>query len=109
MILKHYYKITDALIFVVDSNDRDKVKDCAAELKTILDDEELKEHPILIMANKQDIKGSLSLDKATEKLGMNQFKGKTWKVEGTTGKGLKEGLDWLSSVLIKKICSQQKK
>ena len=38
-------------------------------------------------------------------MGMGQLKGRTWLVQGTsaiTGQGIKEGLDWMASVLLKK-------
>ena len=36
---------------------------------------------------------------------MGQLKGRSWLVQGTsatTGQGLKEGLDWMAGVLLKK-------
>ena len=110
-ILKNYYKITNGIIFVVDSNDKDKIKESADELKNMLNDEDLKNGPILVMANKQDIKGCLSPNQVTEELGMSQFKGRIWKVQGTsgvTGKGLNEGLEWMSSELLKYFGAKKK-
>ena len=96
VLWKHYYQNTDGLIFVVDSNDRDRIEDAA---------EELKESVVLVMANKQDLSGALSPNEVTEKMGMGQLKGRQWLVQGTsatTGQGLKEGLDWMAGVLLKK-------
>ena len=105
VLWKHYYQNTDGLIFVVDSNDRDRMEDAAEELKKMLAEEELKDCCVLVMANKQDLNGALSPGEVTEKLGMGALKGRTWLVQGTsatTGQGLKEGLDWMASVLLKK-------
>ena len=102
---KHYYQNTDGLIFVVDSNDRERMQKAANELKKMLAEEELKDCCVLVMANKQDLNGALSTDEVTKALGMESFKGRTWFVQGTsatTGQGLKEGLDWMASVLLKK-------
>ena len=110
-ILKNYYKITNGIIFVVDSNDKEKIKESADELKNMLNDEDLKNGPILVMANKQDIKGCLSPNQVAEELGMSQFKGRLWKVQGTsgvTGKGLNEGLEWMSSELLKYFGAKKK-
>ena len=96
---KHYYQNTDGLIFVVDSNDRDRIEDAAKELKKMLAEEELKDCAVLVMANKQDLNGALTPNEVTEKLGMSQLKGIMWLVQGTsaiTGEGLREGLDWLA-------------
>lgn len=105
VLWKHYYQNTDGLIFVVDSNDRDRVEDAAEELKKMLSEDELKDCVVLVMANKQDLSGAMSPNEVTEKLGLQQLKGKQWLVQGTsatTGQGLKEGLDWMAGVLLKK-------
>ena len=105
VLWKHYYQNTDGLIFVVDSNDRERMQKAANELKKMLAEEELKDCCVLVMANKQDLNGALSPSEVTKELEMGDLKGKTWLVQGTsatTGQGLKEGLDWLASVLLKK-------
>ena len=105
VLWKHYYQNTDGLIFVVDSNDRDRIEDAAEELKKMLAEEELKDCQVLVMANKQDLEGALTPNDVTEKMGMNQLQGRTWFVQGTsatTGQGLREGLDWMASALLKK-------
>ena len=105
VLWKHYYQNTDGLIFVVDSNDRDRIEDAGKELKKLLEAEELKDCPVLVYANKEDLNGALAPGEVTEKLGMGQLKGRTWLVQGasaTTGQGLKEGLDWMASALLKK-------
>ena len=102
---KHYYSNTDGVIFVVDSNDKDRIDDAAEELKKMLDEDELKDCIVLVMANKQDLNGALSPNDVSNKMGMEQLKGRQWRVQGTsatTGQGLKEGLDWMANVLLKK-------
>ena len=103
-LYKYYYQNTEGLIFVVDSNDRDRIEDAAEEFKKMIAEEELKDCAVLVMANKQDLNGALSPDEVIEQLGKDQLKGRTWLVKGTsatTGQGLKEGLDWMASVLLK--------
>ena len=105
VLWKHYYQNTDGLIFVVDSNDKERIEEAGDELKKMLAEEELKDCAVLVMANKQDLNGALSPGEVTEKLGMGSLKGRNWLVQGTsasTGQGLKEGLDWMASVLLKK-------
>ena len=105
VLWKHHYQNTDGLIFVVDANDRDRIDEAVGELKELLEAEELKDCPVLVYANKEDLNGALGPGEVTEKLGMGQLKGRTWLVQGasaTTGQGLKEGLDWMASVLLKK-------
>ncbi len=105
VLWKHYYQNTDGLIFVVDSNDMDRIDDAAEELKRMLNEEELKDCVVLVMANKQDLSGAMSPNQVTEKMGLSQLKGRQWLVQGTsatTGQGLMEGLDWMAGVLLKK-------
>ena len=104
LLFRHFYQNTEGLIFVVDSNDRDRIEDAADELKKILAEEELKDCCVLVMANKQDLNGALSPDEVTKALGMESLTGRTWFVQGTsatTGQGLEEGLNWMASVLLK--------
>lgn len=57
---RHYYSGTQAIIFVVDSNDRDRMEDARKELKRVMDEGEVKEALLLVFANKQDIAGGES-------------------------------------------------
>ena len=105
VLWKHYYQGTDGLIFVVDSNDRDRIDEAAEELKRMLNEPELKDVVLLVMANKQDLPGCLSPNDVTDKLALPQMKNRKWLTQGTsatTGHGLKEGLDWLAEELLKK-------
>ena len=104
MLWKHYYQNTDGIIFVVDSNDKDRIKLSEEVLKLMLAEEDLKNSALLVMANKQDLSGALSPNEVTQQLGMKEIKGRNWLVQGTsaqTGQGLKEGLDWLANTLLK--------
>ena len=49
---RHYYTNTQGIIFVVDSNDRDRVDDAREELHKMINDEELKDAVVLVYANK---------------------------------------------------------
>ena len=105
VLWKHYYQNTDGIIYIVDSNDPERLEDSKEELKKMLAEEELKDCAVLVMANKQDLNGALSPNDVTDKMGMGQLKGRSWLVQGTsatTGQGLKEGLDWMAGVLLKK-------
>ena len=102
---KQYYQNTDGLIFVVDSNDQDRIEDAAEELKKMLAEEELKDCPVLVYANKQDINNVLCPREVYERLKMGEIKERSWLVQGTsatTGQGLKEGLDWMAGCLTQK-------
>jgi small GTP-binding protein len=50
---RHYYQNTQGLIFVVDSNDKDRVGEAHDELHRMLSEDELREAIVLVFANKQ--------------------------------------------------------
>mmetsp|Transcript_11643 Transcript_11643/g.40781 ORF Transcript_11643/g.40781 Transcript_11643/m.40781 type:complete len:184 (-) Transcript_11643:1433-1984(-) len=102
---RHYYQNTQGLIFVVDSNDRDRVDDAKAELDKLLSEDELREATLLVFANKQDLPRAMTPAEITDKLGLHSLRGREWFIQATcatTGDGLYEGLDWLSATLSKK-------
>jgi len=99
---RHYYQNTQGLIFVVDSNDRDRIGEAAEELQKMLREEELREAHLLVFANKQDLPGAMSVSEMTDKLGLQNLGGRKWYIQSTcatSGDGLYEGLDWLASQL----------
>jgi len=49
------YEGTRAIIFVIDSKDRDRLGACKEELRAILAHEKLEDVVVLVMANKQDL------------------------------------------------------
>lgn len=100
---RHYYQNTEGLIFVVDSNDRERISDAKQELHKMLAEDELRDAVVLVFANKQDLPKALTAAEITNKLGLNSMHRK-WYIQpacATTGDGLYEGLDWLSHTLTK--------
>ncbi|CAO3647570.1 unnamed protein product [Cunninghamella blakesleeana] len=96
---RHYYTGTQGLIFVIDSQDRDRIDEARQELHRIMSDREMKDCLLLVFANKQDLPGAMSPAEVTEKLGLAQMRERAWYVHpscATTGDGLFEGLNWLS-------------
>ncbi|CAK9294105.1 unnamed protein product [Gordionus sp. m RMFG-2023] len=102
---RHYFQNTQGLIFVIDSNDRERIEEARDELHKMSQEDELKEAVILIFANKQDLPNALTCAELTNKLGLNELKMRTWYIQATCatqGTGLYEGLDWLSNELSKR-------
>ena len=50
---RHYYQGTNGLIYVVDSNDRDRIEDAREELNKMLNEDEMRDAVVLVFANKQ--------------------------------------------------------
>jgi ADP-ribosylation factor-like protein 1 len=55
-----YYQDTNAVIFVVDSADKERIEIAKQELDLMLQEEELKGVPVLVLANKQDLPNALN-------------------------------------------------
>ncbi|XP_056634085.1 ADP-ribosylation factor 2-like [Diorhabda sublineata] len=101
---RHYFANTDGLIFVVDSNDRDRITEAEEELHNMLGEEDLRDCILLIFANKQDLPNSMTTAELTDKLKLQALKNRRWFIQATCatqGNGLYEGLDWLSNELAK--------
>lgn len=48
---------TQGLIFVIDSNDPDRIEEARTELARIIQDREMRDALLLVFANKQDLQG----------------------------------------------------
>eukprot|EP00928_Gymnodinium_smaydae_P020227 TRINITY_DN1781_c1_g1_i2.p1 TRINITY_DN1781_c1_g1~~TRINITY_DN1781_c1_g1_i2.p1 ORF type:complete len:233 (-),score=41.92 TRINITY_DN1781_c1_g1_i2:175-873(-) len=99
---RHYYRHVNALIFVVDSNDRDRIEDAKDQLDSLLSEDEVENYPLLVFANKQDLPTSMKPAEVVEKLGLHGIRGRKWFIAGsvaTRGEGLYEGLEWLTETV----------
>ena len=114
-----YYTNTDAIIYVVDSADRDRVGISKTELVSMLEEEELKDAVLVVLANKQDIEGAMSVTEVHGALGLDKLKNRTFQIfkvdfldffpglfyifpnqaSATKGEGLDESMEWLSNTL----------
>lgn len=102
---RHYFQNTQGLIFVVDSNDRERIAEAHEELSKMLQEDELRDAALLVFANKQDLPNAMSAAELTEKLALNSLRNRMWYIQAacaTQGTGLYEGLDWLSNELSKR-------
>lgn len=99
---RYYFQNTEGIIFVVDSNDRDRISEAREELQQMLNVDELKNALVLVFANKQDLPNAMSAAEVTDKLGLHSMRQRSWYIQATcatTGDGLYEGLEWLSNKL----------
>lgn len=97
-----YFSNTDAIIYVVDSADRDRIGISKQELVSMLEEEELKKAILMVLANKQDIEGSMCVAEVHQALGLDALKNRTFqifKTSATKGEGLDDAMDWLSNAL----------
>ena len=98
---RHYFASTQALIFVVDSSDRARLPEAAEELHRLIKEEELQNALLLVFANKQDLPGACNAAEISEEMHLYPpYISKSCYIQSccaTSGEGLHEGLDWLSS------------
>uniref|UniRef100_A0A6N2KLK1 ADP-ribosylation factor n=1 Tax=Salix viminalis TaxID=40686 RepID=A0A6N2KLK1_SALVM len=71
---RHYFQNTQGLIFVVDSNDRDRVVEARDELHRMLNEDELRDAVLLVFANKQDLPNAMNAAEITDKLGLHSLR-----------------------------------
>jgi ADP-ribosylation factor protein 1 len=99
---RHYFNNTQGIIFVVDSNDRDRIVTARDELSRMLHEDELHDAVLLVWANKQDLPNAMSVGEIVKELGLSEYPNRVWHVEpsiATDGVGLHEGLSWLDTAL----------
>lgn len=99
---RYYFQNTQGIIFVVDSNDRERIGEAREELQRMLNEDELRDALLLVFANKQDMPNAMSTSEITEKLGLPSLRNREWFIQAacaTRGDGLYEGLEWLSEKL----------
>ena len=99
-----YYRGADAVIFVVDSSDRLRVCVAKEELEMLMSHEDVKDSstPLLIFANKMDLKGALTAEQCVDEMELEKIEGRPWHLvssNGVTGVGLADGMAWLSETI----------
>jgi len=97
-----YYQNTNAIIYVVDSADIERLSVAKEELMSMLEEDELQGTPLLVFANKQDLPAAATEAAVSEVLGLSSMKNRQWAIYKTSaikGVGLFEGLDWLVNIL----------
>lgn len=99
---RNYCAHTAAVVYVVDSADRERLELSARELLTLLQEDELQKCALLVFANKQDQPNCLSELEISNALALHTLKNRQWHVQksvATNGTGLNEGLSWLTSAV----------
>ncbi|CAI5443723.1 unnamed protein product [Caenorhabditis angaria] len=77
---KNYFESTDALIWVVDSSDRERLNQCSEELKKLLGEEKLAGATLLVLANKSDLTSAIDVETISEVLDLKSIKSHHWKI-----------------------------
>ena len=103
---RSYTRNTDGIVFVVDSCDRERMEEARVELLRTARAPETSTVPLLVLANKQDLPGSLDASLVEKALGLHELSpGHLWSVQpacAITGEGLDEALEHLYQMILKK-------
>ena len=97
-----YFPKTNAIVFVIDSSDKERIDIAKQELFLLMQEDDLKGVPIAILANKQDINGALTDIQISDMMGLSNIKNRQWAIFKTiakTGKGLEDAFKWLTGIL----------
>ncbi|XP_013386667.1 uncharacterized protein LOC106156098 [Lingula anatina] len=101
---RHYYPNTQAIVYTVDSTDKERLAEAGELLLDVLGSDDLNyDIPVLIVANKQDLKTAMTPSEIFEAMNIvgskhNVLASHPWYIQpasATEGTGLEEGLDWL--------------
>jgi len=95
-----YYAESHGIIYIIDSADKDRLNESKLAYDKMLESEHLKTVPLLILVNKQDIEGCLSVldvkkvfHDASLKIGSRDCMIRP--VSALTGQGVNEGIEWM--------------
>ncbi|XP_036098145.1 ADP-ribosylation factor-like protein 14 [Molossus molossus] len=90
-----YCERISGLVYVVDSTDKRRLEDSRREFEHILKNEHIKNVPVVLLANKQDVPGALTAEDITRMFKVKKLCcDRNWYVQpccALTGDGLAEG------------------
>ena len=99
----HYYADMSAIVYLVDSTDPQRFGYLKELIEKGSKDPLLEKLPVMLLANKQDLKGCLTPQEVAERLEFPRiFPNKIWKEFGIVGKdgiGLIEAFTWLGKAI----------
>ncbi|XP_053567778.1 ADP-ribosylation factor-like protein 14 [Bombina bombina] len=91
-----YLENINGLVYVVDSTNKQHIDESKKEFQLLLQNELIKDVPVVLLANKQDLPGALNAEEITRKFNMQKYCcDRDWYVQpccALTGQGLAEGL-----------------
>ncbi|KAJ8276313.1 hypothetical protein COCON_G00080650 [Conger conger] len=101
---KKYLENTDLLIYVIDSADKKRFEETGLELAELIDEENMKDVPVLIFANKQDLATASPASEIAEGLNLHTYRDRKWQIQACSalsGEGVQDGMNWISCNIVK--------
>lgn len=91
---KSFHQDAAAVVFVVDSSDTERMDEALTELENTLRSELLRGRPLILLANKQDVNGALTVTEITDRFDLGKVcSSRDWLVQpcsASTGFGVEE-------------------
>ncbi|KAK1325975.1 putative ADP-ribosylation factor [Acorus calamus] len=101
-IWEKYYDEAHAIIYVIDAACPARFEDSKSALEKMLRHEDLQGAPLLILANKQDLTGAVSVEEVARYLDLKELDERLYMFEAVSaydGMGIKGAVDWLVEVM----------
>ena len=77
----HYFDNIDALVYIVDSADHDRIEENHETIQGLLQEQQLADAKLLVYCNKQDLPSAMSCPEVVDKLGLaNLRNNRDWHV-----------------------------
>jgi len=109
-----YYKQggIDAIIWVVDASDKERIEESKKVLQQQLRDPELANKLLFVIANKSDVDGAIDAEELSKQLKLSQYEGKRpfqcVAISAKTGAGVKEAMALLAKETKVEIKNEEK-
>lgn len=100
----HYYDDLDAIIFVVDSTDKDRISIVKDEFNKLSSEISFQSAVILVLFNKQDLQECIDFKVLVEEIGIDSINENDiiiQKCSAKTGDGLLDGMEKLACYFLK--------
>jgi len=101
-----YYQECHAIIYVVDSSDRERIEQSKETFNSMIKNENVRGVPLLVAANKQDLVDCMGVREVKplfeanlELVGAREVM--TLATSGLTGDGVVEGIDWVAQCVVR--------
>ncbi|XP_054452422.1 ADP-ribosylation factor-like protein 14 [Anoplopoma fimbria] len=89
-----FHQDAAAIVFVVDSSGRERLEEARGELESTLRSEPLRGRPLVLLANKQDVNGALTVTEIMDMFNLRKIcSGRDWFIlpcSASTGFGVEE-------------------
>ncbi|XP_069013396.1 ADP-ribosylation factor-like protein 14 [Embiotoca jacksoni] len=90
----NFHQDTSAIVFVVDSSNRERLKEAQSELENTLRSDQLRGRPLILLANKQDVNDALTVTEIKDRFNLRKTcSDRDWFVQpcsAATGVGVEE-------------------